>query len=73
MLGPRIERLLTHELTPPLRYERDEQLQCDAQGCTVIPNDGCLVVRVVELFAWLVDSKPFESYCINLPAVPGSA
>jgi hypothetical protein len=118
-LGPRIERLLSDELSPPLPYDRAERLHCDHTGCTYIPNDGCLVVPIQvrsapghahalrvhvprceqyardvrvrvcdspraddscvwrdaarqELFRWLLSSKPFESYYINLPA-PGTA
>lgn len=71
-LGPRIERLLSAELSPAVAYEKAERLHCDEQNgerqCTVIENDGCLVVRVQELFRYLVDAKPFESYCIKLPA-----
>ena len=67
-LGPRIERLLSSELTPPLPYERQEELRCDREGCSIHTNDGCLVVPVQDLFRWLLETKPFESYCINLPA-----
>ena len=67
-LGPRIEKLLAHELTPPLPFERLERLRCDKNGCEIIQNDGCLVVSVDKLFRWLLDAKPFESYCINIPA-----
>ena len=72
LLGPRIEKLLSRELSPPLAYERAQRLHCDTDGCHVIRNDGCLVVSVQELFKWLVDAKPYESYYINLPA-PGTA
>lgn len=45
-----------------------ERLECDDGECHVILNDGCLVVSVSEIFKWLLDSKPFESYYINIPA-----
>ena len=66
-LGPRIERLLAHELSPPLPYEVQERLDCEGAECKVIRNDGCLVVPVQDLFQWLVDSRPFESYVVNIP------
>lgn len=66
-LLPRIERLLSAELSPPLPYEKQTRLDCDRSGCRVVDNDGCLVVPVQELFKWLVDSRPFETYCINVP------
>ena len=70
VLAPRIQRLLEDELSPPLPYELAERLVCDSSGCRVIQNDGCLVVSVQNLFKWLVDAKPFESYYINLPGQP---
>ena len=66
-LGPRIERLLAHELSPPVAFEHAQSLRCDTDGCEVNENDGCLVVRVHELFRWLASIKPFESYCITVP------
>jgi hypothetical protein len=67
-LLPRIERLLAQELSPPLPYEKQTSLHCDRDGCRLLENDGCLVVPVHELFRWLVDSRPFETYCINVPS-----
>lgn len=67
-LLPRIERLLAKELSPPLPYEKQTSLHCDRDGCRLLENDGCLVVPVHELFRWLVDSRPFETYCINVPS-----
>ena len=66
VLGPRIKQLLSSELTPPLPFETQERLDCDETGCRIIKNDGCLVVPVQHLFKWLVDSRPFESYVVNI-------
>ena len=73
-LLPRIERLLSVDLKPPLPYEKQTRLDCDGEGrhCRVVDNDGCLVVPVQELFRWLVDSRPFETYCINISQEPAT-
>ena len=44
VIMPRIERLLRHELVPPVPYEKQERLECDSSGCRIIANEGCLVV-----------------------------
>lgn len=67
-LLPRIERLLSKELSPPLPYEKQTRLECDANSCRVINNCGCLVVPVQALFKWLVDLRPFETYYIHVPS-----
>lgn len=67
-LLPRIEKLLSKELEPPLPYEHASHLVCDEGGCQTIRNKGCLVVEVHELFKWLVDSRPCESYYLSIPA-----
>ena len=68
-LLPRIEQLLSQELHPPLPYDHASQLVCDESGCKMIENNGCLVVQVQELFKWLVDSKPCETYYVSIPAM----
>jgi len=66
-LQPRIEQLLSQELEPPLKYDFSSRLSCDQSGCSWIANDGCLVVEVHDLFKWLVESKPFQSYYVSIP------
>ena len=62
---PRIERLLTDEFQ--LRYEYDAKLVCNERDCKTFVNMGCLVVQLQELFRFLSETKPFETYVVTLP------
>ena len=66
---PRIRRLLEEELEPPLPYEIDQTLECDERDCKLRDNPGCLRVALQELLDWLIKTRPFESYVINLSPV----
>jgi len=68
VLLPRIKQLLSEELQPPLRVDHEWETVCDARDCKVDTNPGCLVVRLEDLFAWLAQTKPYETYVISLPA-----
>lgn len=68
-LLPRIERLLSDELDPPVPFDHAEKLICDATGCKTVRNDGCLVVQVQDLFQWMVHSKQCDSYYVSIPAM----
>ena len=49
-VGPRSHVWSEPNMVEAVAYEFAERLQCDPDGCRVIENDGCLVVRVQELF-----------------------
>ena len=65
LLRPRIERLLTDEFG--LRYEHEWRTECTARDCTTHVNAGCLVVQMQELFRFLAETRPFETYVVTLP------
>lgn len=65
LLLPRI-KLLLDEMG--VSFVKQSSLSCDRDGCTVFENVGCIEIPVQDLFKWLVKSRPFETYYINLPA-----
>merc|ERR1712087_1053036 len=67
---PRVRRLLRYELDPPLPFDNDWQNVCDEHTCVQHVDSGCLVIQLQDLFSWLVKTKPYESYVLNIP--PGS-
>ena len=40
---------------------------CDARDCTTHLNRGCLVVQLQELFRYLSETRPYETYVVTLP------
>ena len=68
LLLPRVERLLTDEFGLQFEFEWQQRCSTAKRNCTMHVNTGCIVVPVQELFRYLTQTKPFETYVLTIPA-----
>mmetsp|Transcript_17079 Transcript_17079/g.25714 ORF Transcript_17079/g.25714 Transcript_17079/m.25714 type:complete len:142 (+) Transcript_17079:32-457(+) len=68
VLFNRIQQLLAEELQPPLPFSLERRLECTSRDCWLKVNAGCIVIAMQDLFQWLLETRPFESYVFNIPS-----